>query len=79
MLNGTSPSAEKDGGYTGQWTPCIYWRVWAAELLTYGHVIGGVDADGGHVGARAGADVGDTSLQHLPGTTQLCGQSCYTL
>ena len=49
------------------------------ELLTYGHVIGGVDADRGHVGARAGADVGDTPLQHLPGTTQLWRQSCYDL
>ena len=29
---------------------------------TYGHIVGGVDADRGHVGAGAGADVGDTIL-----------------
>ena len=31
----------------------------------YGHVIGGVDADGGHIGASTGPNIGNTFLQHL--------------
>lgn len=32
-----------------------------------GHVVGGADADGGHVGASAGAHVGDAVLGEGPG------------
>ncbi len=29
------------------------------EICTYGHIVGGIDADSGHIGARAGSDVRD--------------------
>jgi hypothetical protein len=34
-----------------------HWR--NNENCTYGHIIGGIDADSGHIGARAGSDVRD--------------------
>ena len=38
-----------------------------------GHVVGGVDAEGGDVGTSAGAHVGNTILQHTQGHSKVTG------
>ncbi len=38
-------------------TDLEHWR--NNENCTYGHIVGGIDADSGHIGTRAGSDVRD--------------------
>ena len=62
MLKGTRPIALKEGGYTEQ----QYSKILQIEghRETYGHVVGGIDTDGGHVRSGARSNVWHTMLKH---------------